>query len=181
MKKLLFVLLSLVNLNVYANNCAGEFQPESGSCRIIGPDGRQIIYNSDPPRSGRDNQAPPHTKIIQHINVNVPSKYGAIAWNKKTGDIGGATNADSLRQAKLSAIQRCELNGQAPCKILVWVKNGCTAVASGKKSSRLTLYNAAEKPGQAEKIAIKQCEADGATNCKVVMPEGCSVPSGMYN
>ncbi|WP_373767709.1 hypothetical protein [Glaesserella sp.] len=30
-------------------------------------------------------------------------------------------------------------------------------------------------------IAIKQCEADGATNCKIVMPEGCSIPDGMYD
>ncbi|WP_373819630.1 DUF4189 domain-containing protein [Glaesserella sp.] len=180
MKKFLAILLGAAGLNAYAHNCGGQFDPVSGSCRIIGPDGRQIIYNSDPPQSGDSNQSSP-PKIIQHITVNVPSKYGAIAWNKKTGDIGGSTNADFLEQAKLSAIQRCEVNGQAPCEILVWVKNGCTAVASGKKLSRLTLYNAAEKPGQAEKIAIKQCEADGATNCKIVMPEGCSIPDGMYD
>lgn len=35
MKKLLVVLLGLASLNVYANGCGGEYQPATGTCRII--------------------------------------------------------------------------------------------------------------------------------------------------
>ena len=42
MKKLLVVLLGLASLNVYANGCGGEYQPATGTCRIIDSSGRQI-------------------------------------------------------------------------------------------------------------------------------------------
>lgn len=45
MKKLFVVLLGLASLNVYANGCGGEYQPATGTCRIIDSSGRQILYN----------------------------------------------------------------------------------------------------------------------------------------
>ena len=40
MKKLLFILLGLTSLNVDANGCGGEYQPATGTCRIIDSSGR---------------------------------------------------------------------------------------------------------------------------------------------
>ena len=51
MKKLLIVLLGLASLNVYANGCGGEYQPATGTCRIIDSSGRQILYNVGKPQS----------------------------------------------------------------------------------------------------------------------------------
>ena len=45
MKKLILILLSLTSLNIYANGCGGEYQPATGTCRIIDSSGRQILYN----------------------------------------------------------------------------------------------------------------------------------------
>ena len=39
MKKLLFILLGLTSLNVDANGCGGEYQPATGTCRIIDSSG----------------------------------------------------------------------------------------------------------------------------------------------
>ena len=38
MKKLLLVLLGLSSINIYANGCGGEYQPATGTCRIIQAD-----------------------------------------------------------------------------------------------------------------------------------------------
>lgn len=177
MKKLLCILLGCISMNVYAHNCGGEFDPISGSCRIIGPDGRQIIYNSDPPQSG-NTQAPPPKKIIRHITVNVPSKYGALAANEKTGSVGGASNADSLSEAKKAAIRQC---GEKGCKVITWARNGCIAAAGGKLGKHWKLSKAVEKPGESEAVAMKRCKSTGASNCQIIISESCSVPDGMYN
>lgn len=49
MKKLLFIFLGLASFNVYANSCGGEYQPATGTCRIIDSSGRQILYNVGTP------------------------------------------------------------------------------------------------------------------------------------
>ncbi|WP_373742091.1 DUF4189 domain-containing protein [Neisseria sp.] len=67
------------------------------------------------------------------------------------------------------------------CKVITWVRNGCIAAASGKLGKKSVLSRAAEIPGKAEPVALSRCRATGATGCKIVMPEGCSVPEGMYN
>lgn len=44
MKKLFFIFfgLGLVSSNTYANGCGGEYQPATGTCRIIDSSGQQI-------------------------------------------------------------------------------------------------------------------------------------------
>lgn len=172
MKKLLiFLSLGFISLNTYANNCGGEFQPETGTCRIIGPDGKQILYNSAPPQS-RGNAAPPK-KIIRHITVNVPSQYGALALDEKTSSLGSSNNHSSLAEAKKAAIRQC---GEKGCKVITWVKNGCIAAAGGKVGSKWKLTKAAEERGEAEQIAMSRCRKSGISDCTIVVPETCSIP-----
>ena len=70
MKKLLVVLLGLASLNVYANGCGGEYQPATGTCRIIDSSGRQILYNVPQSKVAKP------TKKIEYVDVHVPSKFG---------------------------------------------------------------------------------------------------------
>lgn len=175
MKKLVLSSILFLSLNVYANGCPGHFDPQSGICRFQGHNGQMVQYNAAPPQSS--NVATTPRKIIRHIEVNVPSKYGALALNTKTGVVSGVLNRNSEAEAKKAAIQQCKANTpKASCKLAGMVKNGCLAAASGKIGNTWSLYKAAEKPGLAEQSAMHKCKADGAKDCKIIMPEGCSIP-----
>ena len=173
MKKLLIILLGLVSLNVYANGCGGEYQPATGTCRIIDSSGRQILYNVGRPQSSNSDSAQP--KII---NIDVPSKYGAWAFNPKTGIAGGALDMNSREEAEREAIKTCERGGRnKPCKIGVWVRNSCIAVAQGKLGKKVeTFYGMERFPGDAEPSALRKCQASGSSQCSIVANEGCSLP-----
>ena len=169
MKKILFVLLGLASLNVYANGCGGEYQPATGTCRIIDSSGRQILYNVGRPQSSNSGSTQPQT-----INIKVPSKYGAWAINPKTGLSGGALEMNSLDAAKKEAIKTCERGGKnKPCKVDAWVRNGCIAVAQGKDGSA---FFGITPPGMAEAEALRKCQERGALQCRIIATEGCSMP-----
>lgn len=172
MKKLVLSSILFLSLNVYANGCPGHFDPQSGICRFQGHNGQMVQYNAAPPQSS--NVATTPRKIIRHIEVNVPSKYGALALNKKTGVSGGALNMNSKAEAKREAIKKCEDGGRnAPCKIVTLVKNGCIAAATNSKN---ILFTVAEEQGHAENAVMNNCRAAGASGCKIVLPEACSLP-----
>ena len=154
---MLFVLLGLASLNVYANGCGGEYQPATGTCRIIDSSGRQILYNVGRPQSSNSGSTQP--KII---NIDVPSKYLALAVNIKT---------------EKEAIRTCERGGSnAPCVIAASVRNGCVAVAQGTSGKKLKTFYGMEAPGLAEPKALNKCNAAGALKCKIVVNEACSMP-----
>lgn len=171
MKKLLVVLLGLVNLNVCVANptydaTRGALQNDPGLC--------QYGYNPNC-ASSRQHQRNQPKEII---NIDVPSKYGAWAVNLKTGISGGAIEMDSLAAAKRQAIKTCEQGGRnAPCVIGVSVRNGCIAVAQGHSGKKVkTFYGTEPSIGQAEPAALRKCQAAGAVQCKITTPEGCSLP-----
>ena len=167
MKKLVALFLCVTSFNIYAvNPTQGPLQQDPSLCAYG--------YNPNCAQSG--NPSSPR-KIIRHIEVNVPSKYGALALNTKTGVVSGVLNRNSEAEAKKAAIQQCKANTpKASCKLAGMVKNGCLAAASGKIGNTWSLYKAAEKPGLAEQSAMHKCKADGAKDCKIIMPEGCSIP-----
>ena len=172
MKKLLIVLLGLTSLNVYANGCGGEYQPATGTCRIIDSSGRQILYNVGSPQSSNRGSYQIQPNII---NIKVR------AVNLNTGIAGGALDMDLLETAKREAIKTCERGGKnAPCTLEIWARNGCIAVAQGKSSrksgKKWKLFSVATDPGEAEAQAIQKCQAAGHTQCRIVAPEGCSLP-----
>ncbi|WP_297954548.1 DUF4189 domain-containing protein [uncultured Neisseria sp.] len=172
MKHFIFILLGLISFDVYANGCGGEYQPATGTCRIIDGSGREILYNIPPSKAKDQNSSPP--KII---NIDVPSRYGAWAINLKTGISADAVNAPSLEVAKRGAIKACEQGGKnAPCKVKAWVRNGCLAVAKGKSNGKWMSFPSSEDPGLAEAKALKKCQASGYSQCTVAVPEGCSMP-----
>ena len=170
MKKLLFILLGLTSFNVYAADptydaTKGALQNNSALCAYG--------YNSNCASPRQSRQQP--TEIV---NINVPSKYGAWAFNSKTGIAGGALNMDSREAAEKEAIKTCEQGGRnAPCVVGIWVRNGCIAVAQGKSGGKVkTFYGSEPSPGRAEPSALRKCQAAGVEQCKIVASEGCSIP-----
>ena len=173
MKKWLFIILSLISINAYAY-CPGQYFPDTGICQIQGNNGELIHYNSGSDAGVGAVSSPPKK---QRIVVNVPSKYGALAINKKTGISAGYLNATSKSEARKKAIRACENDGKnTPCIIAVEVRNGCIAVAQGKLKGKWKTFYAAEEPGLAEKVALKQCIAAGVSDCEITTEDGCSVP-----
>ena len=114
--------------------------------------------------------------------VYLPTKYGAVVNNPKTGQWDSAFGLSSKRAALKEATRRCEgPHGEnAPCnEVLLTYSNGCGAMAEGSFRDRGTtiLYtDAAETPTEAERLALKYCSNDGASDCKIVMPAECSLP-----
>ena len=167
MKKLLFILLGLTSLNISVANptydaTRGALQNDSSLC--------QYGYNPNCGSSGYRQQRQP-TEII---NINVPSKYGAWAINPKTGISGGALEMDSYAAAKKQAIKTCEHGGKnKPCKVLVWARNSCIAVAQGKDGK---LFYGTTPPGMAEAEALRKCQERGTLQCRIIANEGCSMP-----
>ena len=173
MKKLFFILLGLASFNAYANGCGGEYQPSTGTCRIIDGSGREILYNI-PPQSG--NTAPPPKKIIYH-DVFVPPKFGAFAYSQKAGHLAGAVNQNSLEAAKREAIKQCQKGSRnTPCKVITWVRNGCMAAAEGKTKDRFVLSDVAGAQGTVEQAALKNCQDRGGVDCRIIQPEVCALP-----
>ena len=170
MKNLLFVLLGLTSLNVYAADptydaTRGALQNNSALC--------QYGYNPNCASSRQHQQKQP-TEIV---NINVPSKYGALAVNLKTGISGGALDMDSRAAAEKEAIRTCEREGSnKPCVIAASVRNGCIAVAQGNKGKILKTFYGMKEPGLAETEALRKCRAAGVSGCKIVVSEGCSLP-----
>ena len=167
MKKLLVVLLGLASLNIYAADPAtrGALQNNPALC--------QYGYNHNCTSSHQYQRNQP-TEIV---NINVPSKYLALAINTKTGMSGGALDMDSRAAAEREAIRTCERGGSnAPCKVLVWARNGCVASAHGDEGKRPRLFSVTGKPGFAEAEALRRCRAAGVPGCRILIPETCSLP-----
>lgn len=167
MKNLLFVLFGLTSLNIYAADPAtrGALQNNPALC--------QYGYNPNCTSSRQYQQNQP-TEIV---NINVPSKYLALAINTKTGMSGGALDMDSRAAAEREAIRTCERGGSnAPCKVLVWARNGCVASAHGDEGKRPRLFSVTGKPGFAEAEALRRCRAAGVPGCRILIPETCSLP-----
>lgn len=174
MKKLIFTSLFFLSLNVYANDCPGQFDPQSGLCRFQGNDGRLVIYHAAPPNSS-NNHSPSPKKIIRNITINIPSKYGALAQSRN-GIIRTSVNENSLAEAKKVALESCNNDKKnKQCKILTWVRNGCYAAAAGKQQDNWFTFAWSGELGQTEQKVINLCEAK-SSECRIVVPETCSIP-----
>jgi len=170
MKKLFLIALGLVSFNVNADPTydatRGALQNNSALCG----------YGYNPNCSSGSRSTPPPKKIIYH-DVKVPSKFGAIAINEKAGAVAASSNMSSIAEAKREAIRLCESDGRyAPCRDNGWVRNGCIAAASGKKSSKFQLFNGIGERGEDERLAINLCNKAKASECQIIVPETCSLP-----
>ena len=190
MKKQLFLLFSVLlgysELSFAYDPTRGALQ-NAPELRIYGYN-QQDIYNKYHPsvnigNSYNNNGNSYNNNGSSYNNMNpviiqVPSKYGAIVFNHKTGIITDSVNEDSLEQAKRVAIQRCEKRGDGKfCKVHSWIRNGCHALATGRENGILHIlkgYSSTE--GNSERLALENCSSHKFKECVIGVPERCSLP-----
>ena len=191
MKKQLFLLFSVLlgdsELSFAYDPTRGALQ-NAPELRIYGYN-QQDIYNKYHPSvnignsynnngNSYDNNGNSYNNMNPVI-IHVPSKYGAIVLNNKTGIITDSVNEDSLEQAKRVAIQRCEKRGAGKfCKVRDWVRNGCHALATGWDNGVLHIlkgYSSTE--GNSERLALENCNSQKYEECAIIVPERCSLPN----
>ena len=170
MKKLFLMILGLMVSNISIANPTydvtnGALQNDPALC--------SYGYN---PNCSSGNTAPPPKKIIYH-DVVIPPKFGALAYSQKAGILAGAVNQNSLDAAKQEAVKRCQKSSRnTPCKVIVWVRNGCLAAAEGKVKNRFLVTQAGGNQGTVEQAALKNCQDRGGVDCRIIQPEVCALP-----
>ena len=161
MKKYWLILFMMLACSPYANSCGGQFDPATGTCRIIGPDGRMIMYNSAPTQGGYSNA---------QVGPPVGSDYyAAIAINKATGDWGWSTGFLGESVAIMDARMHCEKAERGECEGAATQLNGCLAMASSKdKNGNWTyFFSRSGICGTVEQEALLNCQASKAKNCQI--------------
>ena len=168
MKKYWLIPLMILIGSPYANSCGGQFDPASGTCRIIGPDGKMILYNSAPPQSGYSGG---YSSGYSNVPVAPPRSdyYAAIAINKATGAWGWSTGQLGANDASLDAIMNCEEAGQGKCEVVATQLSGCLAMASSKdkKGNWNYFFSHSGICGSVEQEALSHCKASKAKNCQI--------------
>jgi len=124
-----------------------------------------------PPDELSPQQAPNPRHQPQQPRAVWADRWGAVAVDDSTGDIGVAVNRGSESEAVANAMHDCGLKGSQHCKLGLAYHNQCAALAWGTHSS--TLSNAADQ-NQAQANALKSCARD-APDCKVIY-SACSLP-----
>lgn len=90
--------------------------------------------------------------------------YGAIAYSQAVSAHGYSYNYASQLAAENRALNECERHsGMGDCKILVWFKNGCGALAEGAGG-----YGSGWGANRrlAERYALQSC-SQYAYNCRI--------------
>jgi hypothetical protein len=139
--------------------CATGVNTGGGNC--IPPDADGMPgYNA----SGYN--APPHQPAPVWND-----RWGAIAFDRGTGQAGTVVDKDSKRDAVNSAMHDCQINGSPNCEVVLTYYNACAAIAMGGGGSGMS--NNATLEG-AKNGAMRTCSED-STTCKIVY-SGCSLP-----
>ena len=143
---------------------------------------QQDLYNRNHPSVNSGNSYNNSGNSYNNMNpviIDVPSKYGAIVYSKKTGLITDSANEDSLEEAKRVAIRKCEKGDPSKsCVVFSWVRNGCLAMATGQKNGRRTIMTGSSRmEGKSEKDALKRCISSKSEECTIIAPERCSLPA----
>ena len=88
--------------------------------------------------------------------------YGAIAYSPSTGANGASWSYGDVSTALIAAYGAC---GQADCATIVYVDNGCAALAVGSNGGRGWAWNG--DVALAEAAALQQC-SNQSPSCQVV-------------
>ncbi|WP_455030062.1 DUF4189 domain-containing protein [Neisseria sp.] len=170
MKKLIFILLGLACLNAYsADITQGALQNNSALC----------AYGYNTNCGGNAGSYTPPQVRVEHITINYPPKFGALAHSSKKAIIAGSINQNSQSEAAREALNFCRReSGSKDCKVIIGVRNGCVAAAEGRlsRNSYIVTPAASAKAGEAEDKALALCNHKGAKDCRILAYEGCSFP-----
>ena len=89
--------------------------------------------------------------------------FGAIAFSPSTGAYGYSHGASSQAKAEQTAARHCKARA-SDCRIIVFVKNGCAALAVGK-GNRYG-YGWTDTRPKAENRAMSECKSR-TSGCKI--------------
>jgi len=92
--------------------------------------------------------------------------YGAFAYSDKTGGYGYSIDYSTRYSAEKKAINVCKKKtGDRGCKVLVWVKNACSALALGSNLTAGTGWG--NNKTLAKRHALNSCRKYKGKNCKI--------------
>jgi hypothetical protein len=80
--------------------------------------------------------------------------FGAIAYSAQTRQYGWANNHPSRDSAEQAALPVCRKGGVDDCRVVVWFRNGCGALAVGVRGFGADW---GESKAPAEKKALAAC------------------------
>ena len=89
--------------------------------------------------------------------------FAAIAFSQTTGAHGYAYDYSSRGEAERRALNGCAKHGSG-CKVPIWVRNGCAALAVGTGNGYGTGW--AANSNAAQRAALNSC-ARASRNCAV--------------
>eukprot|EP01037_Dinobryon_pediforme_P007361 gene7361-7429_t len=90
--------------------------------------------------------------------------FGAIAFSSSDGAYGYGYNYANRRAAENRAMTECENHGGDHCKIVMWVKDACAALAIGTGNGWATEWRTGR--GNAENAALRSCERN-TDSCEI--------------
>jgi Domain of unknown function (DUF4189) len=97
------------------------------------------------------------------LRCRVPRCYGAMQMAYQDGTVGRAWNYSSKRRAFRAAGNVCRSHTRYPCHRIVWVRNGCAAVAVRWRNGSVVRYGwgVARNKRPAVRAALRKCQQDG--------------------
>lgn len=149
--RFLSLTLLMATSTVQAQNCPPGI-PAAGNPACIPPDRENSPYYQGGPAS---------------VHEKWEARWGAVATNSATGQVGTAVGFPGEGMAKDVALERCG----SGCRIHMTYKNQCAAMAWGSGRSSI---NSAATIEEAKLRALRVC-GKGASDCRVVFAE-CSLP-----
>lgn len=90
--------------------------------------------------------------------------FGAIAFSQATGGYGYSYDHATRREAESRAMSECSSRNRG-CKVAIWFKNACGAVATGSNNAWGSAW-AGSREG-AERAALGYCRQH-TSNCQVL-------------
>jgi hypothetical protein len=168
------LVLGLLSMSAWAQVCGdgGQIVSNGGSLLCVNgsagtrPYGSHTYDGVGAPSSGGYTK-PSKPRVL-------PSKYGAVALDFKTGNFNSAYGEDSETNAKRNALTRC---GSKNCKLIANYRNTCVAVAWGNLVKQgISRAGFGTTTSLAEQNALQVCSKQGGRNCKIMMPAECSLP-----
>jgi serine/threonine-protein kinase len=90
--------------------------------------------------------------------------FGAIAFSQATGGYGFSYDHGTRREAESRAMSECNSRSRG-CKVAIWFKNACGAVATGSNNGWGSAWAGSRE--RAERDAIGYC-SEQTRNCQVL-------------
>ncbi|MEX0842159.1 MAG: DUF4189 domain-containing protein [Xanthobacteraceae bacterium] len=100
------------------------------------------------------------------LPVDPTADYGSIAYSPTDGRSGYSYNYRSEGEAVQVAMGYCRQDGGKACRTVVWVSNGCGAVAIAGSNRNFVAANGKYQP-EAESTALSLCQQSYGRSCTI--------------